>query len=277
MCNIGRNGTDGLGHTCDDGTYCCFCFNESHSHHHHHHWPPPTVPCNSTVGMANVFERHGAGKGSTFCLKDYQCFSQRASQKFTSSQPGMWYSPLSIGACSLHSSPAANCTWRVQSVDKIVSKRCHGASFFGAVRDARPLCFAGCSSPHTNTSDPCWVRCFYEAVLGPTAGRPFGKVAGGLPLEDVLAFWRRPFESEDAAHGGCPALPIPPLDTAAPQSVEPAQLERLTRRQRLWRAFAAQWASPTTRLGIGPASMAPGSSSSSGQDVGVADAAVTAA
>jgi hypothetical protein len=25
LCNIGANGTDGYGHNCTDGTYCCFC------------------------------------------------------------------------------------------------------------------------------------------------------------------------------------------------------------------------------------------------------------
>ena len=149
----------------------------------------------------------------------------------------MWYSLLDYGACSLHASPAANCTWNVTRVEKIVSKACHATSFFGAVQAARPSCFSQCASSTVNASDPCYIRCFYEAVLGPTAGRPFGKVEGGLPLVDVLAYWKRPFESEDAAQGGCPALPIPPhVDGKLPTPVPTTRRTR-SRRQERWRAF----------------------------------------
>ena len=242
MCNIGRNGTDGLGHDCKDDTYCCFCFDESGSHHH---WPPPTVPCNATVGMTNVYSRHRGGHWFP-CLKDYECFSSRASDKFTPQTPGFWYSPLEYGACSLHSSPEQNCTWSVKSVDKIVSKKCHGNSFFGAVQAAAPSCFSTCPSSKVNASDPCWVRCFYKAVLGPTAGEPRGKVEGGLPLEEVLRYWRRPFESDDPDHGGCPSLPGPPMDqildgiTAHAETTPELKHMKLSRRQQRWRAFAQE-------------------------------------
>jgi len=244
MCNVGRNGTDGLGHACKDDTYCCFCFNESAASHHHH-WPPPTAPCNATVGFTNVYERH-SGAHHHVCLKDYECFASRSSEKFSATNPGLWYSPLAYGACSLHATPAANCTWSVKTVEKIVSKACHTNSFFGAVRSARPACFNKCASSSAatvNASDPCIVRCFYEAVLGPTAGRPFGKVEGGLALSHVLEFWKRPFESSDPSQGGCPALPVPPRSTWQQGSLFPAATHRLTRRQERWRAFTARWAS----------------------------------
>ena len=54
MCNVGRNGTDGLGHPCKDDTYCCFCPDESQ-----YHFPPRGLPCNATVGMSNIRERFG--------------------------------------------------------------------------------------------------------------------------------------------------------------------------------------------------------------------------
>ena len=169
MCNIGRNGTDGIGHACKDDTYCCFCPNESG----HMHWPPRGVPCNATVGMANMYEQHnGQQHHHHFCKKDYECYAERASQILTAHTPGFWYSPLSYGACSLHTTPASNCTWAVKKVEKIVSKQCHANSFFGAVQAAAPSCFSGCASPKVNASDPCWVR--------PTAAatRPASAIAG---------------------------------------------------------------------------------------------------
>jgi hypothetical protein len=202
MCNIGRNGTDGIGHPCTDGTYCCFCANFTA-----HHWPPAEAPCNATVGYTDVYSRHSHHSHGV-CLKDYECFSERASDYFTPEYPGSWYSPLAYGSCALHSSPAANCTWSVKSVDKIVSKQCHTNSLFSSVHRASPSAFSTCSQV-ANASDPCWVRGFYEAVLGPTSGKPFGKVGGGLPIAQVLGFWSLPFESDDPDSGGCPGLPIP--------------------------------------------------------------------
>ena len=81
-------------------------------------------------------------------------------------------------------------------------------------------------------------------MLGPDAGRPFGKVGGGLPLEDVLAFWKRPFESEDAAQGGCPGLPVPSLEEAEHMAEEQAagrddKRVRLSERQKQWRTFSS--------------------------------------
>ena len=70
-------------------------------------------------------------------------------------------------------------------------------------------CFAQCGG-QLNTTDLCWLRCFFETVLGPDAKVPGGAVTG-MPLSDLLDAWDRPFASEDPAAGGCPPLPHPPL------------------------------------------------------------------
>ena len=73
-------------------------------------------------------------------------------------------------------------------------------------------------------------------VLGPDADKPDGKVAG-LPLDQLLGFWRKPFESDETSEGGCPALPVPPPGPPpAPRPFAP-----LSHRQRRWREFAAKW------------------------------------
>ena len=82
-------------------------------------------------------------------------------------------------------------------------------------------------------------------------------MGGGLPFQDVLAFWKKPFESDDVTRGGCPGLPIPSLETAEAQAAARAtvegQPERLSRRQKAWRDFtssrrAAPWGSPARRI-----------------------------
>ena len=87
MCNIGRNGTDGFGHACKDDSYCCFCPKEGA-----HHFPPQAAPCNATVGMSNMYERHGGGGSFRPCSKDYECFAERAGQVCTAG-----FEPATLG------------------------------------------------------------------------------------------------------------------------------------------------------------------------------------
>ena len=60
------------------------------------------------------------------------------------------------------------------------------------------------------------------------------QVGGGLPFADVLAFWKRPFESEDASAGGCPALPVPSAEEVEAQLRSSSERE-LSVRQKRWR------------------------------------------
>ena len=211
MCNIGNaSGMDPLGRPCPIGGYCCYCG-------HRHHWPPVVEPCNATIGMNEITSMRShilSGKGP--CHEDYECWAIHAGYKLTDATPGYWYSPLAYGDCDTHPAAGPNCTWAVKTVDKIVNASCHSDSFFGAVQRAAPQWFRACASgggpavPRPNTSDPCWVRGFYRAVLGPEAAKPKGWSIGGLPLDQILSYWTAPFESDDPAKGGCPGLPIPP-------------------------------------------------------------------
>ena len=85
------------------------------------------------------------------------------------------------------------------------------------------------------------MRCFYKAVLGPDAGKPLGKVGGGLPFADVLGFWKRPFESEDPSVGGCSALPVPSVEEVEAHLHESEG--QLSVRQKQWRKFTSSLAS----------------------------------
>ena len=220
MCNIGnKEGKDPLGRPCPVGGYCCYCEGNSSAHH----WPPPTVPCEATIGFSDLYSHFGQ-MSKYPCFKDYDCWTHHAAAKLDQAHPGYWYSPLSFGDCSLHPAPSPNCTWQVTKVDKIVNATCHANSFLGAVQKAAPKCFedkCGAGPTHKpNASDPCWIRCFYEGVLGPDASKPFGWKIAGIPIDDLLSYWSAPFESEDPSKGGCPGLPIPTMDEAYAQAAE---------------------------------------------------------
>ena len=66
----------------------------------------------------------------------------------------------------------------------------------------------GGAGPGRNTSDPCWITCFYNTALGPAASKPNAPI-GGMPISELLGAWDAPFASDDPEKGGCAAIPIP--------------------------------------------------------------------
>lgn len=200
-CNIGVNGTDGRGHPCKDGTYCCFCESK---------WGQD-IPCETTVGVENLFDHFGQSTSSHHhgfgCEKNAssaRCYMINAFKKLAKDNPGFWYSSLAPGYCGgAHAANSSSCTWRVVSVDKIVTRACHARVFGDEVLShGQPSCLDACGAQRTNTSSPCWVDCFYKAALGPDSGKVGGAVEG-MPLQQLVAAWEKPFLPVE--QGGCPA------------------------------------------------------------------------
>lgn len=196
-CNICVNGTDGHGHNnCTDGEYICGCFNGLKS-----------VPCKPGVGMENLTQTHG-NESCSSGQEQWQCWRDAAGRK----TGGTWFSTLDIGLCG--GSKAEACTWRLAQVAKRINKTCSDNTIYSAAEDYDAEhgtgCFKKCPTPALslprNTSDPCWIQCFYETALGPEAGKPGGKTEG-MPLQTLLDAWNAPFESEDPHTGGCPHIP----------------------------------------------------------------------
>jgi hypothetical protein len=193
-CNIGVNGTDGHGHPCEDDTYCCYC-GDYHP-----------ITCNATLGRENVSDFFYSSHHNSSCSlgRPASCYRDSVVKKLDPQRrPGWWYSSLASGYCN---GTSTDCTWRVASVDKIITKRCQDKFFFAFMEQKAPDCFAACGADAHNSSSPCWTSCFYETALGPDAGKPNGTVAG-LPLDDLVGAWLTPFASEDPAKGGCPHVP----------------------------------------------------------------------
>jgi hypothetical protein len=101
-------------------------------------------------------------------------------------------------------------------VVKKVSRECHNSHVFEAVQQYGHACFEDCPEP-TNTSSECWIRCYYNTMLGPQSGTGFGEptssyLAGHMPVQMLQAAWLSAFRSTDPAKGGCPNLiePSPP-------------------------------------------------------------------
>jgi len=212
-CNICVNGTDGRGHECPTGTYFCYCSTGG--------YPGHDVPCNKTVGRANLLDQFGHFHHSRCGLFESKsmCYTSAIFSKLNESEvPAYWYSSQDMGYCDSPGHSGDSCTWRVASVDKVVSRACHSKVFGEIVQATQPPgCLDACGSQKTNTSSPCWVDCFYKAAAGPDSGKPFGQV-GGMSLAQLTEAWEHPFLPED--QGGCPEVkPKPPWFAPKP-SVE---------------------------------------------------------
>uniref|UniRef100_A0A7S2E0Y0 Uncharacterized protein n=1 Tax=Haptolina brevifila TaxID=156173 RepID=A0A7S2E0Y0_9EUKA len=62
-----------------------------------------------------------------------------------------------------------------------------------------------------NTSDTCWIYCFYATILGAPALVPGGAtipLKTGMPRAQIEAAFNAPFSDE--SQGGCPAINVPP-------------------------------------------------------------------
>ena len=134
---------------------------------------------------------------------------------------GSWYSLLRAGLCTETSS---QCSWRLapKSVAKRITKACADISIFSYIEGKdKKGCFRACgytfAGKHSlararNTSDPCWLGCLFSTALGQQSNSKQVGEKVGLNRKLLLQAWDRPFASENASLGGCPAL-----DTSAPE------------------------------------------------------------
>ena len=73
-----------------------------------------------------------------------------------------------------------------------------------AAQAAGSTCFKTCG-PERNTSSACWIKCFYATTLGVDSGtKDTNATSEGLPTEQLVAIWERPFGSTVTSQGGCP-------------------------------------------------------------------------
>lgn len=197
-CNVCVNGSAGGVPCKHEGDYLCACGGFR-----------STTPCPAAVGYENVTAHFGT-RACRPGNADWECWRANVAKK----TGGSWYSTTEKGYCGDGSSPPPkNCTWRVAEVVKVVNKTCSDNSVYNILEHYKPeatSCFSTCADsklgPQRNTSSPCWIKCFYETVLGPDSGKPGGAVSG-VDLDDLVRGWQKAFTSSEAKDGGCPALP----------------------------------------------------------------------
>ena len=211
MCNICVQGRDPLNshETCTGTEYIC----DSHSY-------GGGGDFNASVGregVASFFGRMKPNPRYSHGSVESEWWQWNAAIKVG----GWWYSSLKDGLCNATSTW---CTWRVAEVSKRVTKACADSSMYTAVESAAQAagssCFKTCG-PERNTSSACWIKCFYATTLGADSGtKDTNATDEGLPTQQLVGIWERPFGSTIAAQGGCP-------DTSGPAPSPPPPAARV--------------------------------------------------
>ena len=110
---------------------------------------------------------------------------------------GLWYSTPAAGWCG-HS--ASRCTWRLVRPVKKIWKNCSDAVINAEVERRGAGCFAGCGAQRHNSSDACWLGCFFDTIIGPGSGDGI-VTTGGMLKAEIEELWDLPFSAP--APRGC--------------------------------------------------------------------------
>eukprot|EP00041_Stephanoeca_diplocostata_P011510 m.190642 g.190642 ORF g.190642 m.190642 type:complete len:402 (+) comp18568_c0_seq2:161-1366(+) len=150
--------------------------------------------CSNWDEIYSIYSHHGER------VSEVSCWHENMVHKVG----GLWYSTRKEGQCTSDSQTlGVDCFWKVHGIRKRVEKTCVDASINKEVEMVGADCFGQCDQPH-NTSSLCWIRCFFDTVLGPNSGNTTN-ATGGMPLADLENAWLKPFQP--VSQGGCPSWP----------------------------------------------------------------------
>ena len=133
------------------------------------------------------------------------------------------------------------CTWDAK-IEKVVNKSCSDNIISDAIEAydrTKANCFDRCPYKKyhpelkRNTSEPCWIYCYYSVLLGASNLLPSGELSNdtGMPREQILDAFGKPFKS--VLEGGCPAVPIPPSMADGSRQKDYIEPPYYTERQRI--------------------------------------------
>ena len=87
---------------------------------------------------------------------------------------------------------AKSCMWELVETVKKVNATCHGDYLAKSLETKGKGCFAGCPQP-LNTTDFCYVHCYYGTMLGPDGGTVF-PAKGGMSGPAIVKLWTDAFD-----------------------------------------------------------------------------------
>merc|ERR1719240_456469 len=145
------------------------------------HLPSSSI-CNAEVGRRIAGEAEQGSDAVRALHYDYNLCTTLS---------GWWYS---IGNASF-----AGRLWRNPRLLKAIDQRCQMRVLHETVQHAAgTACFDACPNARTprgayNTTTPCYIRCFYDTLLGP-GGDTSNYSAGGMGAAAIAEAWTRGFD-----------------------------------------------------------------------------------
>jgi len=120
---------------------------------------------------------------------DWMCWSVNIPRK----TGGFWYSTLAAGEGT---------GWKVESI-KTIQEPCLKDHLMSTVESSdKQGCFAGCGA--RNTTDSCWIGCFFDTLLGHEARDSTKHPLGGMDIVAIESGWTGAFKP--VSEGGCQEL-----------------------------------------------------------------------
>ena len=129
-------------------------------------------------------------------MKDWVCWHNNIPRK----TGGFWYSTLKDGMCE-NNHDNENCSWSVIKTTT-VNETCIRSRIESYVEESdTEHCFENCSAyPSRNTSDPCWIGCFMDTLMGKNARNNDTDKLGGLDIQELVNVWETSFEHGQCSH-----------------------------------------------------------------------------
>jgi len=240
-CNL-CNGTDPLTRRpCEEGAYICDCFSNLNGSSStcdraklgkenitEKFAPPQPNDCSSELdslcgkyessrlGCSRCTREHQARLSQAKCTqREIELFCPNPYNGCRGSDPdpvscwrsniprytgGMWYSTLAEGQCVESSS--GDCSWWVNST-RTIEEQCLRERLMGTVEAQDTAgCFSSCGP--RNTTNTCWISCFFDTMLGPEAGQSDSAPLSGMDIKLLEQSWADAFLEE--SKGGCRAV-----------------------------------------------------------------------
>ena len=113
------------------------------------------------------------------------------------------YSTRAAGQCAAGDRPGdGRCFWREVELLRNANASCVRRNFLAAIAEHNPGCYGRCAQPG-NTSDPCYVECMLDSIVG----TPDSAVTP-MTRAELVEPYVRSFRSTDPGKGGCPEVPV---------------------------------------------------------------------
>lgn len=124
---------------------------------------------------------------------------------------GTWYSTEAPGECEAGQVVGKDCAWRLVKQTRNINATCVNNNVVNVITSRNESCFDGCGPDKHNRQSTCWIECLFDIISGTGQSNP------PMTAEEIVSPFKKSFQSNDPADGGCPEVPPCPPPCNPPQ------------------------------------------------------------